>query len=964
LAARIIPADSNLLMPKARIKSAARHTAKATSTRRRSSSAAVDQQLARYRAMRDFEMTAEPRGGSESAKAKPSETLPFVIQKHAATRLHYDFRLGWRGVLKSWAVAKGPSYNPADKRLAVEVEDHPMEYGGFEGTIPKGQYGGGTVMVWDQGTWEPLVDVDEGLRKGNLKFTLNGQKLHGRWVLVRMHPRPFDRSDKPNWLLIKERDEFARSPKEPCVTDEEPNSAVTGRSLDEIAAAEDHVWDSNARAQPAKKTPANRSLLTRKAKEPATNKSSPPSKAARTRPVPNREALLRGTPREKVPAFISPELATSAAGPPEGDDWLHELKLDGYRIQIHIDGEGSRRRARLYTRKGLDWTHRMKALAEAAAQLPVRAAILDGEVVVLNAQGGTSFADLQAAFDESAPHPLTYFAFDLLHLDGHNLRNLPLDQRKTILESLFQQLGENEILRYSSHIRAHGAEMFRRACQMGAEGVVSKRASAPWRSGRAHDWIKAKCFLQQEFVIGGFTPHSKDRRAIGALLLGYYDRGRLVYAGRTGTGFDQKMRTLLRTRLVKLQQEKAPFDHPPAEAKKDAVWVKPQLLAEVRFSTWTAEGYVRQAAFLGLREDKDAREVTRESPQAVQHAASSRRSHAASERAPKPASSRTQHAARHAAPRSIAAKSRSDSGEEIAGVRLTHPDKILDEQSQLTKRQLAEYYAAIAEHMLPHIAGRPLSLVRCPEGSGKPCFFQKHVGPGVPAGVDSVPVRPKEGGAPEQYLTLSTREGLVGLAQMGVLEIHPWGSRNDALETPDRLIIDLDPDPALPWPRLVESAREVRGLFRQLGLESYVKSTGGKGLHVVAPLKPEHEWPAVKEFAHNFVLMMERAHPQLYLTKMTKAARTGRIFLDYLRNERGATAVAPFSPRARAGARVAIPLTWAELGRTDPKQFAVANYSEWKSRLKRDPWAGMEKLKQRLTDRAIKAVSSTVRNSA
>ncbi|HTV83220.1 MAG TPA: DNA ligase D [Acidobacteriaceae bacterium] len=965
-------------MPKTKPKSAARSArrtpARGQSRPRRSPSAEVDRQLARYRAMRDFEMTAEPRGGS-AGEASAKHNLPFVIQKHAATRLHYDFRLGWRGVLRSWAVARGPSSSPADKRLAVEVEDHPVEYGGFEGTIPRGQYGGGTVMVWDQGTWEPFVDVDEGLRQGNLKFALHGQKLHGRWVLVRMHGNRFGSSDKPSWLLIKEHDEFARTPDAPSVTDESPNSAVTGRTLNEIAAAEDHVWDSSARSQPARKSPANRSRLTRKSSGPARNSSS-----LRKKGLPDRSGLLKNAPKEKLPGFIAPQLATTAAEPPEGDDWLHELKLDGYRIQIHIDSRGSSRRAnrgprraavsrdgvvvRLYTRKGLDWTNRMKAIAEAAARLPVQTAILDGEAVVLNAQGGTSFADLQAAFDGSAPHRLTCFAFDLLHLDGHNLRVLPLEQRKTLLEGLFQQSGDNTTLRYSSHIRSHGAEMFRRACQMGAEGVVSKRAHAPWRSGRAHNWLKAKCFLQQEFVVGGFTPHSKDRDAIGALLLGYYDHGRLICAGRTGTGFDQKMRTLLRTKLAKLRQSKAPFDDPPAEARKEAVWVKPQMVVEVRFSTWTASGNIRQAAFLGLREDKDPGEVTRESPQAAPRSESAHQSRSALKPTARPALPRATHSARHAAPRSVAAKTRSGAGEEIAGVRLTHPDRILDEPSHLTKRRLAEYYAAIADHMLPHIAGRPLSLVRCPEGSGKPCFFQKHVGMGVPAGVHSVPVPPKEGGAPEQYLTLSTEKGLVGLAQMGVLEIHPWGSRNDALETPDRFIIDLDPDPALPWLRLVESAREVRRLFNRLGLESFVKSTGGRGLHVVAPIQPEHEWPAVKNFAHSFVLMMERAHPKLYLTRMAKAARTGRIFLDYLRNERGATAVAPFSPRARAGARVSIPLAWAELGRTDPRQFSVANFSEWKSRLRRDPWLAMDKLKQRLTDRAIEAVCPTLKQSA
>lgn len=926
--------------------------------------------------MRDFGMTAEPRGAGDRPTT-PSEALPFVIQKHAATRLHYDFRLGWRGVLKSWAVTKGPSYNTADKRLAVEVEDHPIEYGGFEGAIPKGQYGGGTVMVWDQGTWEPLVDADEGLRKGNLKFALNGTKMHGHWVLVRMHPRAFERSGKPNWLLIKEHDEYARTADDPCITDEEPNSAVTGRSLEEIAAAEDHVWNSNAPTRPVQKTPANHSRL-------AVNRKKKPARAkAAQDETTDRKALLKDAPKEKLPGFLSPELAMSVAEPPEGEAWLHELKLDGYRIQIHIDEKGGKRHARLFTRRGLDWTHRMTAVAEAATELPVKAAILDGEVVVLNEHGGTSFADLQAAFDEGARHPLTYFAFDLLHLDGHNLRVLPLEQRKAMLEAILRDAGDEGALRYSSHIRNHGGDMFLRACEMGAEGVVSKLANAPWRSERSRDWVKSKCVLQQEFVVGGFTPYSRGGEAIGSLLLGYYQDGRLVYAGRTGTGFDRKMRALLRRRLDELQQAKTPFDRPPAEAKKDAVWVKPELVVEVRFATWTAGGNVRQAAFLGIREDKRPGEVVRESPQSVPRSAREARPHVTPgdveesviPSATQPAVKRSAKGG-HRTPYGAAAEKAyradiraktlagTDPSGKVAAVKLTHPEKILDEQSQMTKSRLADYYAAVAEHMLPHIADRPLSLVRCPEGSGKPCFFQKHIGMGVPAGVGSVPVRPKSGGAPEQYLTLSTTEGLVGLAQMGVLEIHPWGSRNESMEQPDRLIIDLDPDPALPWKQLVESAEEVRKLMRQLGLESFVKSTGGKGIHVVAPLKPEREWPEVKGFAHNFVLMMERANPKLYLTKMTRSARTGKIFLDYLRNERGATAVAPFSPRARAGARVAMPMTWKELRRTDPTQFSVVNFAEWKSRLKHDPWMEMDTVKQKLTDRAVEAVAEMLQQSA
>ena len=906
----------------------------------------VDRQLARYRSMRDFAMTAEPAGSSRS----PNRTragLPFVVQKHAATRLHYDFRLGWRGVLKSWAVTKGPSYNPADKRLAVEVEDHPIEYGGFEGAIPKGQYGGGTVMVWDQGTWEPLVDVEEGLRKGNLKFSLDGKKLHGHWVLVKMHGGHFAKEGKPNWLLIKEKDEYARGPKDPCVTDEEPDSAVTGRSLEQIAAAEDHVWNSNKPEKAAKKPPANRSRLSvRRGKSAQETKSAPKPKSAAP---PNRDSALRDAPREKMPPFLSPELAISVAEPPSGDGWLHELKLDGYRIQIHLDEKNSSRRARLFTRKGLDWTHRMPDLARAAAELPVHAAILDGEVVVLDAKGGTSFASLQAAFDEGAKHALTYFAFDLLHLDGHNLRGLPLERRKTILESLLQEHGENPILRYSSHLKSQGAEMFQHACSLGAEGVVSKLAAAPYRPQRSRDWLKSKCVLQQEFVVGGFTPLSNGTHGIGALLLGFYRDGQLIYAGRTGTGFTQKTHKLLRDRLDKLRQTKTAFHLLPNEARKDAVWVKPTTVIEARFATWTGVHLVRQAAFLGLREDKDPKEVVREEAAHVPKSSKKIQKETAVRTNSKPAPSKS---AKSAKPSSM----RGDRAD-VEGVSLSHPGKILDEETQLTKLQLAEYYAAVADHLLPQIANRPLSIVRCPEGSGKPCFFQKHIGMGVAAGIDSVDVPAKKSGATEKYLTVNKKQGLIGLAQMGVLELHPWGSRNDALETPDRFIIDLDPDPSLPWERLVASAIEVRDLMKNLGLETFVKSTGGKGLHVVAPLRPDREWVEIKAFAHNFVLMMEHANPKLYLTKMTKSARTGKIFLDYLRNERGSTAVAAWSPRARAGARVAVPLTWSELKRTDLRQFSVANFEEWKSRLKRDPWLEMDNVKQLLTDRAISAVA-------
>ncbi|MGB0125599.1 MAG: DNA ligase D [Silvibacterium sp.] len=897
----------------------------------------VDKQLERYRSMRDFAMTAEPSGGETAkASAKIKDQLPFVIQKHAATRLHYDFRLGWRGVLKSWAVAKGPSYYPGDKRLAVEVEDHPIGYGGFEGTIPKGQYGGGTVMVWDQGTWEPHVDVDEGLRTGRLKFTLHGQKLKGNWALVRMGGHAA-RESKPNWLLIKEHDEFERGADAEPITEESPDSVVTGRGLDAIAKAEDHVWQSHKAANPA----PNRSRLVLRRKQPDETRKPPTEKAtAVATSAPDRTAILKGTPREAMPAFISPELALEVEAPPAGDSWLHELKLDGYRIQAHLEQQKrGGRKATLYTRNGLDWTHRMSVIARAAAALPVKTASLDGEVVVLDEKGSTSFADLQAAFEDGKQVRMTYFVFDLLHLDGHDLRSLPLARRKEILEGLIGEIGDQDAIRYSEHIRADGSAMFSKACSLGAEGVVSKRADGVYVSGRSKDWVKSKCVHRQEFVVGGFTLPSDGGVGIGALLLGYYREGKLMYAGRTGTGFTQISRRHLRKQLDELRAAKASFADVPRAASRDAIWVEPKLVAEVNFASWTAGGMVRQAAFQGIREDKPAKDVVRE--EATSIAKPEKRSKERKQGQPV---------------RSATAAKSSGGESEIDGVRLTHPDKVLDEDTKLTKLQLARYYSAVAGVMLPHIAGRPLSLVRCPEGSGKPCFFQKHVGSGLSAGVGSVPVKSKSSGATEQYITIDNAKGLIGLAQMGVLEVHPWGSRNDALETPDQLIFDLDPDEAVAWKQLVKSAVEVRGLLEQLGLESFVKSTGGKGLHVVAPIKPQREWSEVKAFAHSFVRMMEAANPKLYLTKMTKAARKNRIYLDYLRNERGATAVAPYSPRARRGVHVSMPLSWDELKKTDRPKFAVANFDQWKTRLRRDPWAKMETLRQTLTAQAVRAV--------
>jgi bifunctional non-homologous end joining protein LigD len=889
-----------------------------------SPSEAVDEQLARYRAMRDFSMTAEPSGG---AQKKNDSELPFVIQKHAATRLHYDFRLGWHGVLKSWAVAKGPSYYTGDKRLAVQVEDHPIEYGGFEGTIPKGQYGGGTVMVWDQGTWEPQGDAEEGFKTGRLKFILHGKKLKGKWTLVRMGGRAAHEA-KPNWLLIKEHDEYERGADDEPITESEPNSVVTGRDLEEIGAQEDHVWQSKATSKKRNLSRLQQKLQLRKAE---------------AHQAPDRSSALSGIPKEKLPDFISPHLATTVSAPPEGDDWLHELKLDGYRIQLRIEEKAGKRETRIYTRKGLDWTHRMPDIAKTAAHLPVNSALIDGEVVVLDESGKTSFADLQAAFQDEKHAHLTYFAFDLLHLDGHNLRGLALEKRKAMLEGLLGELNDDSILRYSQHIRSRGAETFRNACKIGAEGIVSKLADSKYTSERSKTWLKAKCVHQQEFVIGGFTPPGDGGRGIGSLLLGYYQDSKLEYAGRTGTGFTQATQKMLRKRLEELQQARSPFSRElAAEEKKDARWVKPELVAEVQFATWTGDHRVRQASFQGLREDKDPREIRREEPVAM----------------PKPPKAR-----KETPPAESTEKPNKKSANTLEGFHLTHPDKILDAESKLTKQQLAEYYFEVADHLLPHIEGRPLSIVRCPEGSGKPCFFQKHIGQGVAKGVEGITVPNKKDEGSEEYITVSTQEGLVGLAQMGVLEIHPWGSRNDALEKPDIIIFDLDPDPEIEWKILAESAIEVRDVLRELGLVSFIKSTGGKGLHVVAPIHAKHEWPEVKDFTRNVVSILEAARPDRYLIKMTKSARKGRIFLDYLRNDRGSTAIAPYSPRGRKGVRVAIPLRWEELRKGNPTQFSVANFATWKKRLKDDPWEELPHTKQSLTEKAMRAAAQLVKTA-
>jgi bifunctional non-homologous end joining protein LigD len=690
--------------------------------------------------------------------------------------------------------------------------------------------------------------------------------------------------------------------------------------MDEIAESHDRVWNS------AQGTEKSAGSATHKKKSGSASFSAPPERR-RAIPAPD----LNQIPRERFPGFIAPQLALQTDSAPQGDGWVHELKLDGYRIQILVQSGDKKatknRTTKLLTRKGLDWTARMPDIADAAAKLNVESAILDGEAVALDSRGVSNFADLQAAFHEGRQRYITYFAFDLLHLNGHNLRGLPLEDRKRILEDLLRNTGSKSPLKLSEDIEADGDEVFKKACALGAEGIVSKLKSAKYTSGRSSAWLKLKCRLEQEFVIGGFTLPSKGGAGIGALLLGYYEKGKLRYAGRSGTGFTQKTHQTIRTQLNRLKQAESPFAEVPREERRSAIWVKPELVAEVAFSTWTRDNLVRQAAFKGLREDKPAKEVIRET--AVEPTEAKR-----SSPAPETAKSSGQRNGKEAA-----------AMKELA---ITHPDKVLDPESGVTKRQLAEYYMTVAEHMLPHIADRPISVLRCPDGVGKSCFFQKHVGMGVPAGVKTVAIPNRKSKGSEAYLTVDSSEGLLGLAQMGVLEFHPWGSHNESLDTPDRIVFDLDPDAAIRWKSLTMTALELKARLKKVGLESFVKSTGGKGLHIVAPILPDHDWPAVKDFAHHMVLELERENPELYVTKMTKAVRKNRIYLDYLRNDREATSVAPFSPRARPGMPVAMPLAWTELDSAKAPAFHVSDFQQWRTRLRRDPWRKMLESKQKL----------------
>jgi bifunctional non-homologous end joining protein LigD len=839
--------------------------------------------LAEYKAKRNFKKTPEP-----GPERKRSTGNSFVIQKHAARRTHFDFRLEHDGVLKSWAVTKGPSLDPAQKRLAVRTEDHPLEYGGFEGVIPKGEYGGGPVMIWDRGTWEPIGDPDEGLAKGDLKFRLNGERLNGDFVLVRMKPRKGD-GKRENWLLIKKHDDYAHAGDEPTQTYD--TSVVSGRSMPAIETGDVPVWNSN-----------------RSKKKPASGRAGKTGKAPR---------------RTLAPVFVAPELATLEREVPDGAGWLHEVKYDGYRIIGRKAGD----EVTLFSRSGLDWTVRFPAIASALEGLPCKDALVDGEVAFVLPSGVTDFKSLQEHID--TPHQaIRYFLFDLIEVDGEDWRKKPLETRKDRLARLLSAKGLPERLIYSDHVRGSGRDFLAEACATGLEGIVSKRASAPYRPGRSKDWLKIKCGKRAEFVIGGYSRSTTKDRPFASLLLGTFKDGELNYAGKVGTGFDSADLAALAKRFKPLERKMSPFAEVPAAERRGAVWLEPELVAEIAYTEWTGDGRLRHPSFQGLREDKPAREVQRDAPETSDRAVVAESSGHTSKRKGDPM---------------------------FAGITLSNPDKVLFPDPGLTKLDLARYYEAVAPAMLPCIINRPISLVRCPEGYAKECFFQRHAMKGMSTAIKEIHIAGGE--SKRKYLYIEDAEGLFALVQIGALEIHDWGVSLDEIDKPDRLVFDLDPDEGLDLATLKAAAQEVREFLADLGLKSFLKSTGGKGLHVVAPLTPKLGWAEIKAFAKGVADGLAAARPDRYTANPLKRTRRGKIFVDYLRNQRGGSAIANFSTRARAGAPVAAPLAWDEL-----KALKVAapydadTMPRRLKRLKRDPWEGFFTTRQSINAKALKAL--------
>ncbi|OEZ91226.1 hypothetical protein JAB9_49420 [Janthinobacterium sp. HH107] len=821
--------------------------------------------LKTYQAKRNFAVTPEPAEDGEAAGGG----LSFVIQKHWASRLHYDFRLELDGTMKSWAVPKGPSYDPRDKRMAVQVEDHPIAYASFEGTIPEKQYGAGKVIIWDKGTWQPqpaTPDARKALAAGELKFTVHGHKMHGKWVLVRMKGKG---EKQPAWLLIKEKDEYARPALEFSVVDEFPDSV-------------------KHKAMPRRKHSAEQAAA----------------------------------PAAKLPAALSPQLATLVdAPPPDAQDWMFEVKFDGYRILARCDGE----RVSLITRNGNDWTAKLPKLRQALEKLGLPPGWYDGEIVVNDASGHPDFGALQRAFEADTTSEIVYYLFDVPFFDGHDLRGQPVEARRALLEQLLQRLPASPLLRFSEALDAKPRQLLAHACRLGLEGVIGKRRGSPYVTRRSGDWIKLKCGLRQEFVIGGYTAPQGAREGIGSLLLGVHDdQGKLRYAGNVGSGFDDAALRDLRRRLDALTIETSPFAG-KAGGVRQPIWVKPELVAEVGFAQWTSGGAVRHAVFHGLRADKQPAAIVRERPQRID---------------------REKTMPNQAKPDSVLP----------ASFKVSHADRVIDKDSGARKIDLVRYYALVGKLMLVHLRGRPVSLVRAPSGVGGELFFQKHADTSAMPGVKQL----DPGLDPEHasMLEVASVQGLLSAAQWNVVEFHTQNALASAYDTPNRLVFDLDPGKGVAWPAIREAAVLLRAFLTELGLPAWLKTSGGKGLHVVVPIRPKHDWDTVKAFSQAIVAHMAQLIPQRFVLKSGPSNRVGKIFIDYLRNGRGATTVCAWSARTRSGLGISVPLAWEELDKLKAgDQWNVGNVH---SRLDvgNAPWAGYARSAKGL-DAAMKKLAFT-----
>jgi bifunctional non-homologous end joining protein LigD len=825
-----------------------------------------------YNRKRDFTKTKEPRGRKLKGKGDS-----FVVQKHDASRLHWDFRLELDGVLKSWAVPKGPSLDPDEKRLAMRTEDHPLDYGGFEGTIPKGEYGGGTVMLWDQGRWipEPSKDPRKTIEEGHLHFTLEGERMKGEWVMFRLKPRPGEKTEP--WMLKKVTDDFADPDDGDALVDNCVTSVTTGRTMAEIAAGED-VWRSNRGGQ----------------------KGGRGKRKASAAP----------------PAFEEPQLATLVDEVPTGDSWIHEYKYDGYRLLLAV-GDGV---ATAWTRNGKDWSDKFKALVKAAARLPA-GCLIDGEAVAVNDKGKPSFQLLQSTLKEQKGANLVFYAFDLLIDRGDDIRKLPNIERKQHLAALLK--GVQPPILYGDHVIGRGEDLFREICKTGGEGIISKRAGAAYKGTRSRDWLKIKCIQRQEFVIIGWSESDK-RIGFRSLLLAAKEKGKLTYVGKVGTGFNMKLMGELMDRMEPLAVDKAAVEVPRAD-RKGAHWIKPQLVAEIAFSEFTDDGILRHPSFIALREDKPASEVVVEEPQKLK-------------------------VIEKKAPAKTRKKKGAHAAAEDFGIEISSPERVIYPELDLTKKDLADYYATIEPLIMIDSAERPMTLIRCPGGRTGECFFQKHDKGTFGPHVKQTPIEEKDGHT-EDYLYFDDIRGLLASVQMGTVEFHGWGSKVDKVEYPDRLVFDLDPDVGLDFERVKEAAVRLKALLGDLGLKTFPLLSGGKGLHVVAPLDASKDWPTVKSFAERFTRAIAEAEPGMFTANIRKEQRKGRIFLDWLRNQRGATAVMPYSARAREGAPVAAPIAWEELDKYESgHHFSIRDVDQLLKRASSKRLAGWGKAKQALPD--------------